>query len=206
MGSPAAAESTSPACTYRQPVWDVFVRVFHWSLVACVLLNYSVVEAGEWLHQWLGYTASALVAARVAWGFAGSRYARFADFFPTPARLRAHVAELRSGLRLSQKTGQQTGQKPGQQAPPLPRHVGHTPLGALMMLTLMLLVLMLGFTGWLQLTDRYWGVEWLQEVHETLANALITGVALHAAAALLMGRLERTNLVGAMVTGVKVFK
>lgn len=185
MASPAAAASSS-----RQPVWDRFVRVFHWSLVACVLLNYGVVEEGEWLHQWLGYTASALVAARVAWGFVGSPTARFSSFFPTPARLHTHVAELRAGLRTRR----------------LPRHAGHNPLGALMMLALMALVLLLGFTGWLQTTASFWGVEWLQDVHEALANGLIAGVALHAAAALLMGRLERTNLVGAMVTGVKVFK
>ncbi|MFM8899685.1 MAG: cytochrome b/b6 domain-containing protein [Burkholderiales bacterium] len=185
MGSPAALEGTT-----RQPVWDLFVRVFHWSLVACVLLNYSVVEEGEWLHQWLGYTASALVVARLVWGFVGSRYARFADFFPTPTRLRMHWAELRSGLRSGR----------------LPRHVGHSPFGALMMLTLMLLVLLLGFTGWLQTTDRFWGVEWLQEVHEVLANVLITGAAVHAASALLLGRLERSNLVAAMISGVKVFK
>ena len=185
MDSPAAFEGPG-----SQPVWDLFVRVFHWSLVACVLLNYAVVEEGGWLHQWLGYTASALVAARVVWGFVGSRYARFANFFPTPKRLRTNWAELRLGLRSGR----------------LPRHVGHTPLGALMMLTLMALVLLLGLTGWLQTTDWFWGDEWLQEVHEVLANMLITAAAVHAAAALLMGRLERSNLVKAMISGVKVFR
>ena len=46
-------------------VWDPFVRVFHWSLVACVLLNF-VVEEGETLHQAIGYAASALVVLKVA--------------------------------------------------------------------------------------------------------------------------------------------
>ena len=39
-------------------VWDLFVRVFHWSLVTCILLNYFVVDDGEDLHQWLGYAAT----------------------------------------------------------------------------------------------------------------------------------------------------
>lgn len=185
MDHPATSDVTA-----RQPVWDLFVRVFHWSLVSCVILNYSVVEEGEWLHQWLGYTASALVVARVVWGFIGSRHARFADFFPTPARLRNHWAELRSASR--------TGR--------LPRHVGHSPWGALMMLLLMALVLLLGLTGWLQTTDQFWGVEWLQETHEILAHTLIVASAVHAAAALLVGRLERCNLIAAMISGVKVFK
>lgn len=174
----------------RQPVWDRFVRVFHWSLVACVLLNFFVVESGQWLHQWLGYSALALVAARVLWGFVGGSCARFANFFPTPARLRAHGADLRAGLRSGQ----------------MPRHAGHNPLGALMMLLLMALVLLLGCTGWLQGTDAFWGDAWLQALHETLANGLLAGAAVHAAAALLMGRLERSNLVTAMITGVKVYK
>jgi cytochrome b len=189
--------TTSPGGSRRLPVWDPFVRFFHWSLVACVLLNFFVVEAGEALHQWLGYAASALVAARVLWGFVGSTHARFGSFFPTPARLRAHLAELRART---------LARRVSLPAPTLPRHPGHNPLGALMMLLLMALVLLLGLTGWLQTTDRFWGVEWMQELHEAVANGLMAAAGLHAAAALVMGRLERTNLVGAMVTGVKIFR
>ncbi len=32
------------------PVWDRFVRVFHWALVSCVLANFFITEAGETLH------------------------------------------------------------------------------------------------------------------------------------------------------------
>lgn len=166
-------------------VWDPFVRLFHWSLVACVLLNQWVLEAGETPHQWAGYIASALVVARILWGFVGSRHARFSDFFPTPARLRGHLAALRAHRPLEQ--------------------VGHNPLGALMMLALMALVLALGVTGWLQGTDAFWGEAWLQELHELLANGLLLLAGLHAGAAIVMGRMERVNLVHAMITGVKRF-
>ena len=67
-------------------------------------------------------------------------------------------------------------------------------------------MLSLGFTGWLQGTDAFWGEEWLQDVHEWLANGLLLAAGLHALAAVLMGRLERVNLVRAMVTGVKRFE
>ena len=70
----------------RVAVWDRFVRLFHWSLVGCVLINAFLLDDGETVHRWLGYTASALVLARIGWGFVGSTHARFADFFPTPAR------------------------------------------------------------------------------------------------------------------------
>jgi cytochrome b len=164
-------------------VWDRFVRLFHWSLVSCVLLNYFVVDDGEDLHQWLGYAASALVVARIAWGFVGTRHARFSDFFPTPRRLIDHLQAMRAGRAEF--------------------HPGHNPLGALMMLALMATVLGLGLTGYLQGTDRFWGEEWLQDLHEWLGTGLITLAGLHAAAALVMGRLERVKLVTAMVTGVK---
>lgn len=164
-------------------VWDPLVRVFHWSLVACVLLNLFVLDDGKPAHEWTGYTASALVLLRLVWGFVGTRHARFADWFPTPARVRAHIGALRRGL--------------------VPHYTGHSPLGALMMLTLMALVLALGLSGWLQTTDRFWGDEWVEELHESLANLLMLAAGLHAAAALVLGRIERVRLVRAMFTGVK---
>lgn len=164
-------------------VWDPFVRLFHWSLVACVLLNQFVLEEGEPPHEWAGYTASTLVLARVLWGFIGSRHARFSDFFPTPGRIAGQVVALRRGQ--------------------FPSHVGHSPLGALMMLGLMALVLALGFTGWLQTTDSFFGVEWLQQLHEALAELLLGAAGVHAMAAVVLGRMQRVTLVKAMVTGVK---
>lgn len=169
--------------TASKRVWDPLVRVFHWSLVTCVLLNLLVVDDGEDLHQWLGYAASALVAVRVVWGFIGPRHARFADFFPTPRRVASHVRALMGG-------------EPE-------HHWGHNPLGALMVFALLGMVLALGLTGWMQTLDAFWGLEWLQDLHEGLGEWLLPMVGLHAAAAIIMGRIERTRLVKAMVTGVK---
>jgi cytochrome b len=176
-----AMKSTTPALPAR--VWDRFVRFFHWSLVSCVLVNFFLVDDGETLHQWVGYLASGLIVARIVWGFVGSGHARFASFFPTPARLRSHLAALRS--RRSDV------------------HLGHNPLGAVMMLALMALVLALGLSGFLQTTDAFWGEAWLQELHAVLASALIGLATVHAAAAIIIGRLEGVSLVGAMITGVK---
>jgi cytochrome b len=164
-------------------VWDRFVRLFHWSLVTCVMLNEFVLEAGETAHEWVGYAASALVLARIVWGFIGSRHARFADFFPTPARLGRHLRALLRGQH--------------------PEYAGHNPLGALMMLALMALVLALGVTGWMQGSDAWFGEEWLMELHEGLAEGLLIAAGLHAAAAIVMGRIERVRLVRAMITGQK---
>ncbi len=56
------------------------------------------------------------------------------------------------------------------------------------------LVLGLGLSGWMQTLDAFWGEEWLQDIHLILGNTLIV----------LMGRLERTHLIRAMFTGIKV--
>ena len=166
-----------------RPVWDRFVRVFHWSLVTAVALNYFVLEDNKSLHEWVGYFAVALVVARTVWGFIGSSHARFSDFFPTPTRLRRHVRQVISGQA--------------------DKHWGHNPVGALMMLALIALVLGLGLTGWMQGLDAFWGDETLQDIHKLLANTLIALAGIHALAALVMGRLEKTRLIRAMFTGVK---
>ena len=56
-------------------VWDPWVRLFHWSLAACVFGAF-LVEEGDTAHRWLGYTALGLVAFRLLWGVVGSRHAR----------------------------------------------------------------------------------------------------------------------------------
>lgn len=172
-----------PLLTQPMPVWDRFVRLFHWSLVGCVLANYFWLDDGEDIHQWLGYAATVLVVARIGWGFVGSRHARFSSFFPTPSRLRRHVAGLLSGQHEF--------------------HAGHNPLGALMMLALMATVLTLGLTGWMQTLDAFFGEAWLQDLHELAADGLIGLAFGHALAAIVMGRLERTRLIRAMFTGRK---
>jgi len=164
-------------------VWDRFVRVFHWSLVSCVAFNYFVLDDGKSFHQWVGYLATSMVVARIVWGFIGSRYARFSDFFPTPRRVADHVRQVKRGNHSTS--------------------LGHNPIGALMMLGLMATVLALGTTGWMQTLDAYWGEEWLQNLHRNIGNALIGMATLHAVAAIVMGRMEKTRLIKAMFTGVK---
>jgi cytochrome b len=177
-----AAMSSAPTREAR-PVWDRFVRVFHWGLVSAIALNYFVLDDSKTLHNGIGYVSVALVLARIVWGFVGSPHARFADFFPTPARLLRHLRPQAAGKS--------------------DMHWGHNPVGALMMLTLMALVLALGLTGWLQGLDAFFGNERLMDLHELLAHTLIAMAGLHALAALVMGRLERTRLIRAMFTGVK---
>lgn len=163
-------------------VWDGLVRLTHWSVAALVFWDWFE-DSGGALHRNLGYLAAALVGVRLAWGFAGTRAARFSDWWPTRARLAAYVPALLAGR------------------PPHTR--GHNPLGALMMLALWACVLGLALTGWMSRWDRFWGDDALKDVHAFIADALMALVAVHVLAVAAMSRLEGENLAKAMITGRK---
>src|SRR5689334_25262540 len=91
---PAAAVSTSGGKTVR--VWDPFVRAFHWSLVGLFAAAFVTGDEVDWLHILLGYAIATLIALRIVWGFAGSRYARFSSFVRSP---RAVATDLLQALR-----------------------------------------------------------------------------------------------------------
>ena len=164
-------------------VWDPFVRIAHWTLVLAIAGAWLTQEGGGQWHEWLGYAALAVVIARVAWGWIGSSYARFRQFVRSPA----------ATLRFAQQV----------LAHAEPRHIGHNPLGAYMIVLLLLVVAMVSVTGWLYTTDAFWGMEWVEELHEGLSNVLIGLVVLHVAGVVFTSCRQRENLVVAMLHGWK---
>ena len=72
-----------------------------------------------------------------------------------------------------------------------------------MVVALLALVALVGFTGWLYTTDRFWGVPWVEELHESLSDALFAFVALHIAGVAFTSLRHRENLVAAMLHGRK---
>ena len=165
------------------PVWDLAVRVLHWSLVLTVAAAWLTRHSpGRW-HEWLGYATLAIVAARVIWGFTGSRYARFADFVRPARETTAYARDVFAHRDA--------------------RFLGHNPLGGWMVVALLAMVLLVGLTGWLYTTDRFWGVAWVEELHETLSDLLFLFVALHIVGVVFTSVRHRENLVGSMLHGRK---
>lgn len=72
-----------------------------------------------------------------------------------------------------------------------------------MMFALWAVILGLGITGYLQTTDQFWGDDTIQELHEILANSMYVLVPIHVISAIMMGRLQKQNLVRSMITGKK---
>lgn len=185
LAEPSASAFPTPAApTAPVKVWDPFVRAFHWLLVGGILANYfELVRAGRFAHQVIGYGVLVLVAARLLWGFVGSRHARFADFVRRPSAAWSH---LRAAAAHRDR-----------------RYVGHNPAGGLMVLALLGAILAVGATGWLSRTDWFFSVKWMETLHGLLANALFGLACLHVLGVLHGSWRHRENLVLSMLTGRK---
>lgn len=180
--SASRAESAQDAGR-RILVWDLPVRIFHWLMALSFAGAYLTAESERWrlAHVTLGYTVAGLVAFRLLWGLAGSRHARFASFVRGPKAVARYLGSLLGG-------------RPE-------HHVGHNPAGALAIVALLGLAVTVTATGWATYSD--FGGEWLEELHEGAANAMLALVGVHVAAVVLSSLLHRENLVRAMVDGRK---
>jgi cytochrome b len=182
-------------------VWDLPVRLFHWTLVVLLMVSYFTARAGgEWMkfHFWSGYAILTLVLFRIAWGFVGSTTARFTDFVKGPGAALAHLRDLVGRGR--------------------PREAGHNPLGGAMVVVLLLAVLAQAAAGLfsadtdtgmvsgplaLAIADSW--VDRLTAFHKFWINVLLALIALHVLAAIIYLVWKRQNLIGAMVSGRKPF-
>ncbi len=179
--APSPVPAGQPAATVR--VWDPVVRLFHWGVVTGCALNLFVLEPGHRAHRYVGYTIGILLIVRVVWGFIGTHYARFSEFFPTPARLFPFIGQLLKGRDQ--------------------RMLGHNPLAAVMMLALMALLAVTVTAGYMMTTDAFWGIGWVRDLHELGANGILVLASLHALAAIAESRRLKENLIWSMVTGRK---
>ncbi len=181
----------------KQPVlvWDVAVRVFHWSLV--LLLGFSWLSAEmDWMdwHFYSGYTVLALILFRILWGFAGSTHARFSDFLYGPSAVFAYLRTLPSRTAA--------------------KFAGHNPLGGISVVLILLCVLVQAGTGMFANDDiLYEGPlykhvskdlsDWLTTIHKYNFNLLLALAGVHVAAVLYYLFWKSENLVKPMFTGRK---
>src|ERR1700727_3403871 len=66
-------------------VWDIFIRAFHWLVVALVAAAYATWRL-NWMvwHGWVGDAVLALLLFRLSWGVFGGETARFSRFLASP--------------------------------------------------------------------------------------------------------------------------
>ena len=184
----------------RQPVlvWDVAVRVFHWTLL--LLLGFSWLSAEmDWMdwHFYSGYAVLTLILFRILWGFVGSTHARFGDFLYGPSAVIAYLRTLPSRTAA--------------------KFAGHNPLGGISVVLILLCVLVQAGTGMFANDDiLYEGPlykhvskdlsDWLTTIHKYNFNLLLALAGVHVAAVLYYLFWKSENLVKPMFTGRKLLQ
>jgi cytochrome b len=175
-----AGRATRPA---KVAVWDPFVRVFHWSIVALFVMAWVTGDDWEGLHKAGGYAIAALVALRLVWGFVGSKHARFASFVRGPRKVVAYVADT---IRLRAR-----------------RYLGHNPAGGAMIVALLGALAATVASGIAMDAGWFGKAHWLEDVHEAFANLTLALAAVHVVGVIVASLLHRENLVRAMLSGRK---
>ena len=180
-------------------VWDVPVRLFHWSLVLGFVLAYLSAEVHILdAHVLIGYFLMALLLFRVVWGVAGNRYARFSSFIFSPGETLAYMRSM-------------FGRHP------VKHYLGHNPAGALMTFALLALLTLIFFTGlvtqaaidfegpllflanWVSDDTSYF----LRHAHDFFVDVALLLIPLHLMGVVGGSIWHNENLVWAMVTGMK---
>lgn len=164
-------------------VWDLPVRLLHWLLVISIAAAWITSERTGPVHEWIGYAAAAIVAARLLWALRGNAYARFGQFVTPPRATFLYLRQIAAGSA--------------------PRHLGHNPAGGAMVVALLACVALVALSGWAATTDLLWGYAWPVQLHTALAWLLVLLIVFHVGGVLLASRQHGENLVKAMLTGWK---
>ncbi len=178
-------------------VWDIPVRLFHWSLATSILFLFVTAQIGgnamEW-HKRIGFFVIGLIAFRVVWGFVGSYHARFKNFVRAPATVIAYAKKL------FKKDGS--------------HYLGHNPMGGLSVLALLAVVGFQTLTGLfsnddIMLEGPYASLvskafsDQMTKLHHLNSDLILVLIGLHLSAIAFYAVFKKEQLVEAMLTGKK---
>lgn len=179
-------------------IWDLPLRLTHWSFAFLVPALWWSAENSQWaLHKRFGVTLLGLLVFRIMWGFLGTRTARFASFVRGPG---AVLGYLRGTLGAAAQM------------------IGHNPIGALSVLGLLGVMLAQvssglfagdpydGATGPLNALVSVATAEALTEWHEWFYWVVLGMVALHLSAITFYAVAKQNDLVSPMLSGRKIVK
>ena len=193
----------------KKKVWDIAVRVFHWSLVLFFATAYLTGDDADTLHAYAGYIIIGLLGFRFIWGFIGTRTARFRSFIFSPAETMRYARSFVTRNPI--------------------HYIGHNPLGSLMVFALLLFISLTCWSGLklyaiegkgplaqdvnLVISQAYADDEhereghdksehrFWKDVHELFANFTLFLVIMHILGAVLASIVHGENLIKAMITG-----
>lgn len=169
------------------PIWDLPVRIGHWSLALAVSVAWLTGESETFrlAHAASGGAALGIAAFRILWGFIGSPPARFETFVKPPSEALAYLKALLGGAAAGN----------------VPHYTSHNPAGGYAVLALLALSIVTPLLGWLTFNEI--GGDFTEETHEALANLFLLVIALHLAGVAVGSIAHRESLPKAMITGKK---
>ncbi|WP_034998581.1 cytochrome b/b6 domain-containing protein [Beijerinckia mobilis] len=178
-------------------VWDLPIRIFHWTLALSIVGAYVTNRLGVAYfryHVWFGYLILILVCFRLIWGLVGTRHALFRNFIQGPKGTIKYTFAVLKGKSA--------------------HYAGHNPLGAWMVIFLLGAILIQSVTG-LFSNDEIFNIGplygyvaketslSLTSIHRQLFYLVIIAVSFHIVAVLAHHFLKREPLILAMITGRK---
>jgi len=181
----------------EKKIWDLPTRLFHFSLIILIVLQYSSGEFNllsmRW-HFWLGYITLILIIFRILWGFFGSDTARFANFVRGPGSVLSYLRGLFSNTH--------------------PLVIGHNPLGGWSVIAMLIVIASQGVSGLFTTDDiSEYGplaelvpsyiVKFMTRLHHLAPTILIGLIILHLLAILFYFFVKKDNLIIPMITGNK---
>jgi cytochrome b len=177
-------------------VWDLPTRVFHWALALCFAgLLATGYSGGAWMdwHFRLGYTMLGLLLFRLVWGLVGGHWSRFASFAYGFAATKRYFG-----------------------SPPQARlYVGHSPLGAISVFAMLLMLVLQVSSGLLSDDEiafagpltQFVSSAWVRRAtfyHKDIGQLVLVALAvLHIVAIGFYLFKKRDNLLKPMLTGDK---
>lgn len=196
--STSAAEHRPSGRSRR--VWSLAIRLFHWGLVACVVLSFLTMKVETDLfdfpqnvHARAGLIALGLVLFRWGWALVGDYHARIGSWLRSPSVTLAYARDLmkrRADI-----------------------FAGHNPLGGWAVLAMLTSLTIQALTGLFVTDDIFFEAplhtlvpaavsDTALWIHHLNANVLLALIVLHLGA-LLAHRCLGERLVGAMFSGRK---
>jgi len=191
-------------------VWDILIRVFHWSMALFFIIAYLTGEELETMHAYAGYIIIGLLAFRIVWGVIGTQHARFSNFIYSPQTITSYLKRLLTNS---------------------PKHyLGHNPAGGAMVVVMIVFLSLSSWSGlkayeaegkgplaaietsivstavadgWYENDRGHKGDEFWEEAHELIVNFMLLLIAVHLGGVLVSSILHRENLVRSMITGRK---